>query len=81
MFGDQGTASINLTMKFTEDTFLIYIDGKIIDERKILYKKNADDTWSTCLINGTRCEVVHFLDRNTMRMPIMPQVALTLKRI
>jgi hypothetical protein len=71
---------IDLRIKFTNDKIVVSINGEVYSDSFISYKKNPDDTWSTCQPDGTNCDKVVFLDKNTMRMPTVFGDAI-LKRI
>ncbi|MDR2339039.1 MAG: phage major tail tube protein [Deltaproteobacteria bacterium] len=60
---------INFTVEFTNDSYKITLNGEVVIEDPISYKKNPDNTWVTCSPEGSDCDNIVFLDKNTIRMP------------
>ena len=79
MYGSLDKIS-EMLMEFQEGSIAISVNGQKLEERKIIYVQNPDKTWKTCAPDGTQCDKIEFADKNTILLPIMDNVVITLRR-
>jgi hypothetical protein len=81
LYGENLPPTLNLKAAFSDDKLTVYLNDEVANETNIIYEKVDKTTWKTCLPDGTQCDTIDFLDKNTMNLPLGADVSVVMKRI